>query len=434
MMRPPGRRPCIKKKKSAQKSKAAKGGARKGKVGRFHAIGKATTHMAMGNEITHVKGRTLVGELITSKRLQRLAQSINPALARAFVQLQGLAMCFTKFRFRKLVLHYQPLCPSTVAGSVGAAFVPNAEVAPPATVSELLSYPGSKFGSVTEGFSVNCAGSGDRWYYTDVAVSPDPANRRQESPGNVVVMLSNGGDTAVTAGMVLLEYEVEFSELRPIRQQMCVSTQPVDGEVAISSAVTYMPVGKNLEKQIGDWRSDATSDAVIPFSDKLITRAGDYLLDYFFGVQAVVPEAKVRNDHDGEVVVSRWLDQQPEGPYPRCSKGWDTTKAFADCKSKEDFERVMSELPSATGDVTLSFWRKPTTSDLIEVLLSQTFNSTTDAYFRLAQNTNFPGPYTDPNFGADDGPWEFGVAVTSADPRVVKTSLLQVLAVDEAQW
>ena len=120
---------------------------------------------------------------------------------------------YQRWRIKKLIVHYQPTCPTTTTGSLVMAIsndpgsVTAAGVYNASTISSL---PNNIVSQVYTRSQLRSTGTSS-WYYTNMPAGLSDTDLKIYSPGALVLDNNTTGATAsLLMGQVVVEYELEF--------------------------------------------------------------------------------------------------------------------------------------------------------------------------------------------------------------------------------
>lgn len=136
---------------------------------------------------------------------------INPGLEEIFPWLGAIAARYEKYRFRKLVFRYAPVCPTSTPGYFAMAVDMDVSDETPNNRSELLAMENAVTGPAWTGMEAHAPlQNGNRWRYTRVGAYPTDTDPRTSDCGKVFLAKGDQSNTS-GIGSIWVEYVVELS-------------------------------------------------------------------------------------------------------------------------------------------------------------------------------------------------------------------------------
>jgi len=170
-----------------------------------------------------VTDRVLLTNIISATGgLSGSAQFLSPLIVAAGAVTAGLfgnriadlSACFLRYRIRKLLACYRPVCGTTTSGLIGLGFIDDAVPSPTTTPTSTLAIDElrcSHVDSVYREIEVPWSPIDPKtWYYVDPAAALDQADARLQYPGSIVYSLESGPGGSTTYGRVQIYYTIEF--------------------------------------------------------------------------------------------------------------------------------------------------------------------------------------------------------------------------------
>lgn len=165
---------------------------------------------SLGNDVVRIHGRETLNSLETTSVFTLSNFRLMPTDSGLFPRLNGVARLYQRYRFNWLRARYIPSCPATTPGALGLAFQTDAVATAATTLPVSLAGFGDMASGVTGSVCYPLVSEikFDRefpWYDLQSSNTEELAVW-----ASLLLGRSGGATTPVSAGLLYLEYEVEF--------------------------------------------------------------------------------------------------------------------------------------------------------------------------------------------------------------------------------
>jgi len=213
----------------------------------------------VGSDII-VTNKEYIGD-VTSANASFLINSfnVNPGLSGTFPWLSAIANRFESYIFSDLRFIYEPICPTSVPGSVMMAIDYDALDSPPANKVSLMSFKGASRTSPWDRTDFNARTIdlrkfGIQRYVRSAAVVGD---LKTYDVGNLVVATQNTPATATTLGELYVQYTVRLYTPQITTGSSSYNSSATEAASQWSSI--KIPAGTALPSLIGEYRGSGPS-------------------------------------------------------------------------------------------------------------------------------------------------------------------------------
>lgn len=158
--------------------------------------------------VTRVTGLEYLADMGSSNvgTFQAGSVNLNPGIVANFPWLSGMAILFSKYKYRALRLHFIPSVATSVAGNVCVSFVYDTEDAAATTMGSATACSRAVIGQAYHPFYAepDLKHNDLNWYYVDKTVST------ARTVSQVIAIIATQSSTVTSVGSLYAEYDIMF--------------------------------------------------------------------------------------------------------------------------------------------------------------------------------------------------------------------------------